>query len=61
MLLKIVHEQIQFHKTLYALPKKDLLSLLPTTADLSKPPSQLIYSYLVKKNEKDVIRILLQL
>lgn len=29
--LKIVREQIAFHKTLYRLPKKDLLDLVPDT------------------------------
>lgn len=51
-----MREQIAFHKTLYRIPKKDLLDLVPESAQpKNKDKNQCIYTYLIKKNEKDVI------
>lgn len=60
--LKVVKEQIAFHKTLYRLPRKDLLDLVPEAQGIrkDKEKAQNIYTYLIKRNEKDVIQILLQ-
>jgi hypothetical protein len=66
--LRIVKEQIFFHKKLLKLPKEELKELIPKTkvisskekvgsADIKKIKDKryFIYTYLIKKNEKDVI------
>ena len=47
--IQVVKDQIAFHKTLRRLPKKDLLDL-----------GSNIYNCLIRKNEKDVIQVLVQ-
>lgn len=58
--VRIAHQQIVFHKLLYSLPKKDLLELVPDTqlARKVKDRTQNIYFYLIKRNEKDLLKIL---
>jgi len=58
--LRIVKEQIFFHKKLLKLPKEELKELIPKTqvARKIKDRTYNIYTYLIKKNEKDVIQLL---
>lgn len=55
--LRIVEEQIFFHKKLLRLPMEELKELIPKTqvARKIKDKTYNIYTYLIKKNEKDVI------
>jgi hypothetical protein len=66
--LRIVKEQIFFHKKLLKLPKEELKELIPKTKVISskekvgsadmkkiKDKTYFIYTFLIKKNEKDVI------
>ena len=60
--LKIIHSQMEFHKTLKALPKKDLMELVPEEFRNGKEKqSQMIYVHLIKKNEQDTIRLILSI
>ena len=66
--LRILKEQIFFHKKLVRLPKEELKELIPKKLELkqstkvAKKPKENktynIYTYLIKKNEKDVIQLL---
>ena len=60
--LRIVNDQIFFHKKLLKLPKDELKDLIPKTeiARKIKDKTYNIYTYLIKKNEKDVIQLLLR-
>lgn len=60
--LRIAKQLIDFNKTLYSLPKKELLELVPDTqlARKVKDRTSNIYTYLIKKNEKDLIQILVR-
>ena len=57
MCLQIAERHIQFHKCLYSLPKKELTELVPDTVLARKVKDRTcnIYTYLIKKNEKDLI------
>lgn len=57
--IKIVREQIIFHIQLLKVDKEELLELVPETQQAKKVKSstQNIYTYLIKKTEKDVISI----
>lgn len=60
--LKIINLQIDFHKTLYTVPKAQLLELVPEEArSQSITKSQQIYIHLIKKNEKDTIRLIMNI
>jgi hypothetical protein len=58
--LRIVKDQIFFHKKLLKLPNNELKELIPKTqvARKIKDKTYNIYNYLIKKNEKDVIQLL---
>ena len=51
--LRIISEQIAFHKKLLKLPKEELKQLIPQTESTRKIKDRTynIYTYLVKKNE----------
>ena len=57
---KVIMDQIMFHKKLMRLPKRELQELIPDTVTARKEKDRTcnIYSYLVRKNEKDVIQVL---
>lgn len=58
--LRIVREQIFFHKKLEKLPNAELKEWIPKTkvAGKIKDKTYNIYNYLIKKNEKDIIALL---
>jgi hypothetical protein len=55
--VRVVKEQIFFHKKLLKLPNNELKELIPKTQSARKIKDKTynIYNYLIKKNEKDVI------
>jgi len=58
--LKTAHNQILFHKKLFNLPKQDLMELIPDTQAARKEKDRTcnIYTYLIRRNEKDIIALL---
>jgi hypothetical protein len=60
--LRLAEQQIRFHKQLWMLPRKALTDLVPPTllARQTKDRTCNIYTYLIKGNEKDIIKMLVQ-
>ena len=58
--IRVIHEQITFHKKLLKLPKEDLKKLIPETQETRKIKDRTynIYTYLVKKNEIMILSLL---
>ena len=58
--LRIISEQIAFHKKLLKLPKEELKQMIPQTESTRKIKDRTynIYTYLVKKNENQIISLL---
>ena len=58
--LRIISEQIAFHKKLLKLPKEELKQMIPQTESTRKIKDRPynIYTYLVKKNENQIISLL---
>lgn len=61
--LRIIFQQIAFHKKLIKLPKNLLMEMIPKTqaAKAVKSKTQNIYMYLVKKNEKEITYLVQQI
>ena len=60
MCLRTTKNQILFHKKLFNLQKKELLDLIPDNQAAQKDTGSKIYTILIRKNEKDIIAILVR-
>lgn len=58
--LRIVEQMIAYHRCLFSLDKKSLMELVPNTqlARKTRDRTSNIYTYLVKRSERELIRIL---
>jgi hypothetical protein len=60
MCLRTTKNQILFHKKLFNIPKKELLDLFPYNQAPNKDTGSIIYTKLIRKNEKDIIAVLVR-
>jgi hypothetical protein len=60
VLLKLVREQINFHKTLLKIPREQLLAAIGDQRDPKRDKLWNVYNFLVKRNERDLIQVIQQ-
>lgn len=62
LILTIVQQMISYHRSLYSIDKRKLMELVPDTQLARKTRDRTcnIYTYLVKRNEKELIKLLVQ-